>query len=34
MFGGWKVGKNLYLMNDTTYKHRTCTVILLRTCTF
>jgi len=31
MFGGWKAGKNL--MNDTTYKHQTCTVMLLRTLT-
>ena len=26
--------KQLYLVSDTTYKHRTCTVMLLRTCTF
>ena len=26
--------KQLYLRKDTTYKHQTCTVVLLSTCTF
>jgi len=31
---GGKQEKQLYLANDTMYIHQTCTIVLLRTCTF